>query len=363
MCWLTMREVLVLYARTAGGLRVAPTPGASGACPVCEGPVIAKCGEINAWHWAHESGNDCDPWSEPLTDWHRAYQGLSPSERCEVTAGGHRADILAKDGTVVELQHSSLPVEDIRAREAHYGRSLLWVFDAREAFASGRLTLARGKDDSYVRFRWKQPRRSILECKRMVMLDLGEGLLLRIGRIHPPPKCAGWGYLYSTADFWEWVRNGTRAPRLGFSAARYENLVARIVETVDHLAPILDRSAAIRAVKSTLFPGDDPRNRMRAALAASGVGKHHTELRRYTTVRGTWLAPGYVSVSCTCGETHQGYEVGPRARDAFWEWVGTETWPLIIRCETCANALTPTITARIPIPQRWDLDRYEWLGA
>lgn len=78
--------------------------------------MLAKCGQVNAWHWAHQAGQDCDPWNEPLTDWHRAYQRLVPPERCEVVIGQHRADLTAPKGNVVELQHSTISADHIAAR-------------------------------------------------------------------------------------------------------------------------------------------------------------------------------------------------------------------------------------------------------
>ncbi|WP_129665908.1 competence protein CoiA family protein [Phytoactinopolyspora endophytica] len=96
----------MLYAITAAGADTEPTPGATGRCSLCGAPVLARCGVINAWHWAHKTGDDCDTWAEPTTDWHRAYQQIVPPDRCEVPLGAHRADIVATTGHVLELQHS-----------------------------------------------------------------------------------------------------------------------------------------------------------------------------------------------------------------------------------------------------------------
>ena len=44
--------------------------------------------------------------------------------------GEHRADILACEDCVVELQHSSISPAEIREREAFYGR-MIWLLDGR----------------------------------------------------------------------------------------------------------------------------------------------------------------------------------------------------------------------------------------
>ncbi len=51
----------------------------------------------------------------------------------EVTIGVHRADIVGNRGKVIELQHSSIPPDDIHARENFYG-DMVWVFDATGRF-------------------------------------------------------------------------------------------------------------------------------------------------------------------------------------------------------------------------------------
>jgi competence CoiA-like predicted nuclease len=39
--------------------------------------MIAKCGRIYIWHWAHD-GSDCDPWHEP-----EASQFADPTTRMQ----------------------------------------------------------------------------------------------------------------------------------------------------------------------------------------------------------------------------------------------------------------------------------------
>ncbi|WP_107081617.1 competence protein CoiA family protein [Streptomyces sp. SBT349] len=180
----------MLYADDGTGERIEPYPSGRAACPLCAGVIRARCGQVNIWHWAHVSGGDCDSWSEPETDWHRAYQRIVPADRREVPMGTHRADLVSANGAVVELQHSSLS-DEIAAREAHYG-AMNWLFDAREAYWSNRLILRPGRDDSYVSFRWKQPRRSITYCARPVLLDLGQGQVLHVKKIYAGPPCGGW---------------------------------------------------------------------------------------------------------------------------------------------------------------------------
>lgn len=182
-------------ATVDGRPRVYPRPGARGICSTCGGDVVAKCGRIVVWHWAHIAA-DCDDWAEPDSNWHKCWQDLFPAEMREVVIGKHRADIVTPSGMVVELQHSSISTDDIRARERHYDR-MIWIFDVQEAFENARFDLRKRVADrsGYRTFRWKHPRKSLMACRRPVLLDVGRGYLLRLGRLFPETPCGGWGHL------------------------------------------------------------------------------------------------------------------------------------------------------------------------
>ena len=90
----------MMLANIAGATRTGAQPGLRGSCPVCEAEVIAKCGTINAWHWAHAAGTDCDTWAEPggMSEWHLDWQNQVPAERREIVIGNHRADMVTARG-------------------------------------------------------------------------------------------------------------------------------------------------------------------------------------------------------------------------------------------------------------------------
>lgn len=124
------------------GERHLPEKGIQGAtCPVCEKPMIAKCGEVREHHWAHDKGAECsDTWnSGKETDWHRAWKNEFPDDWQErvltdsETGEKHIADVLTDKNLVLEFQHSPIDPDERRAREAFYskdGRSMVWIVDA-----------------------------------------------------------------------------------------------------------------------------------------------------------------------------------------------------------------------------------------
>jgi Competence protein CoiA-like family len=155
---------MIRYA-TINGVKILPFPGGRAVCPNCGQGMIAKCGEINVHHWAHEAAVDCDPWSEGIGAWHLSWQETVAKEFVEVQFGGHRADILGNSDTIIELQHSSISPDEIRAREWYYG-NMVWLFDATHRFCA-----VKSGERMFFAFGRSQ---HIKSCTKPVYLDFGE---------------------------------------------------------------------------------------------------------------------------------------------------------------------------------------------
>lgn len=105
-------------------------------CPFCEKPVRAYCGPIKVHHWKHVELELCDSWFEPETDWHRKWKNFFDHESQEVikrdpiTNEKHIADVyLPRLDLVIEFQHSSIALNELKAREDFY-KKMIWVVDA-----------------------------------------------------------------------------------------------------------------------------------------------------------------------------------------------------------------------------------------
>ena len=95
--------------------------------------MVAKCGEVKIWHWAHQGKLNCGLLWENETEWHRAWKNLFPVEWREVihraeNGDKHIADVKTNQGWAIEFQHSFLKPEERRARNAFYPK-LVWVVD------------------------------------------------------------------------------------------------------------------------------------------------------------------------------------------------------------------------------------------
>lgn len=106
-------------------------PDLSGRCPGCDAPMVAKCGEVKTWHWAHQASRVCDSWWENETEWHRDWKDQFPlhwQEFVQRAENGERhiADVKTDGGWVIEFQYSYLRPDERRSRNAFYGK-LVWV--------------------------------------------------------------------------------------------------------------------------------------------------------------------------------------------------------------------------------------------
>lgn len=150
------------------GKRVKAQPGLTGSCPGCGGPMRAKCGEVLTWHWAHLNA-ECDPWSEPESEWHLAWKARFPEAYQEVVIGPHRADVKGSKA-VLEIQRSAIEPAMIREREEFYGE-MLWMLKG-EDFEERFTTRYLGQG-TYA-WEWKRPRQTWGVAERRLLIDFGE---------------------------------------------------------------------------------------------------------------------------------------------------------------------------------------------
>lgn len=181
----------MLYAISDEGVKVGAIPGASAFCPECGAIVLSKCGQINIWHWAHESRNECNLWGEHETEWHLRWKHRFALESVEVVIERngvkHRADILTNRGMVIELQHSPISPDEIEEREAFYG-NMAWVFDVEKPYSDERLLFY--EKSEYYTFLWKNARKHIASAKKDTYLDIGRSRLFNLKRMY---RRGGWG--------------------------------------------------------------------------------------------------------------------------------------------------------------------------
>lgn len=157
--------------------RITASPGEKGTCPLCQQEMIAKCGDIKIWHWAHKSLDICDEFKEPETEWHRKWkEHFSEKQREVIIKKGndyHIADIKNQHEMVIEFQNSPISFDDIRKRESFYTPSvypnrMLWVFNCKDSVDKMERT-ASG-------IRWYAPKRNWKYCRQPVYLDCGSEL-------------------------------------------------------------------------------------------------------------------------------------------------------------------------------------------
>lgn len=189
--------------------RIKAVPKGKSTCPICKERMIAKCGEINIWHWSHKIKSNCDNWWEPESLWHINWKQNFSVEQQEVIIGNHIADIKTKDGIVIELQNSSLSSLKIKEREEHY-KNMLWILNG-ETFGKG-FEFKNSIGKGLFTFCWKHAPRTWKIANKEIFLDLGDYLFL-IKRIYPKSPLRGYGKILTREEFLKEVKNGEETKR------------------------------------------------------------------------------------------------------------------------------------------------------
>lgn len=138
-CIFSIREkfgrFLVLYAENSDQQLVTAEKGSRCICPDCRELVIPRCGAINDPHFAHRPNSKCgNEYYDTKSPWHRAWQrtienpegGVNIEVDIRDQEYKKRADLLTKNGIIVEFQKSHLPLEERLKRESHY-KMMIWI--------------------------------------------------------------------------------------------------------------------------------------------------------------------------------------------------------------------------------------------
>ena len=185
------------------GTKTDPQPGLRGTCHFCGSAMIAKCGRVVAWHWAHKSRPRCDPWWESETDWHRAWKARFPREWQEVihvdgeSGEKHIADVKTAANLVVEFQHSPITPEERESREVFY-KNMMWIVDGNRGLDRSHFFLAMSRDPVSIEplgygLKWWGRSRLLhnwYESHVPVFFDFHENVLWRLGQFSPQTKVA-----------------------------------------------------------------------------------------------------------------------------------------------------------------------------
>jgi hypothetical protein len=104
-------------------------------CPSCKEEVLAKCGEIKIWHWAHFACTACE-FGRPETEWHLRNKEwwLQKGAKIEEPVGVRIIDVKFKN-VGLEFQRKTDTLEEMRSRTENHLEHLdflIWVVPERK---------------------------------------------------------------------------------------------------------------------------------------------------------------------------------------------------------------------------------------
>lgn len=191
----------MLYAQH-NEIKTKATPGAKGICPGCGNNVIAKCGKIMTWHWAHQHLSDCELANKEETEWHLSWKSLfNPNYVEQRLDSGKVADVKLIDGLIIEFQNSKMRAEDfLKYEEAR--PNMVWVFNGK-TYAKNLNIINRG---NYHSIYWKWIPKTIHYCSRPIFIDL-YGTKEHIFHLKKLYHNKGWGNLFHRNYFFKRILN------------------------------------------------------------------------------------------------------------------------------------------------------------
>lgn len=171
--------------------------------------MVAKCGRLVVWHWAHVQNEGCDAYALE-GEWHLAWKDrlASAGARIEVLQRKgdecHIADVVLPSGQVLELAGTYHPANVIAARETFYGKRMNWLYRAEDFIE--RVEFHAPEPDRQL-FRFKQAPRSMVAHKRWPLFWEENGLVQAIGRL----------WRFKAGTYGEWLSEGSIDEFVGFA--------------------------------------------------------------------------------------------------------------------------------------------------
>src|SRR5882672_936412 len=224
------------------GQRQEAQPNLSGQCRGCGRPMVARCGEVRVWHWAHKGRLLCDPWWENEAEWHRAWKDQFPPDWQEVVHHAddgerHIADVKTGDGWVIEFQYSYLKPEERLSRDDFYP-NLIWVVSTTRRKRDRAQLIRAWEDGGRVAGNWRKaftddclPLREWAGSNAPIFFDLGDMDPL-LGLFAKSPNGSAYVAPFPRAQFVECQRRtGTD---LALQFASFVNDIPKLIAEYEH---------------------------------------------------------------------------------------------------------------------------------
>lgn len=158
-------------------------------CPICNQEVVAKCGELMIWHFAHKTNDNNCIFGKGKGNWHYLWQNKFPIDCVEYKKDNHIADIFIKE-TAIELQESPISLEEIKERNLSWGDNTIWIVSADKPGFEEQMVndINTGEHSNNIydnlyglsfnskntKWYWRYPKKALLFGCKNLYFDLGE---------------------------------------------------------------------------------------------------------------------------------------------------------------------------------------------
>lgn len=185
-------------------------------CGCCKEQVLAKCGEIKIWHFAHEKKSQCEvALYGGMTKWHLEWQERFPEKCREITREyfgiRHRADVICNN-TVFECQKKMMPLEVMLERENFWrkaGYTFYWIFESQKVDSYGEpwFQILKTYNGDARSFKWRHAPEIAANISGNILIDIGNENFFSIKKFHRSSRpYAGWGNVKPISSIQDWIQ-------------------------------------------------------------------------------------------------------------------------------------------------------------
>jgi competence CoiA-like predicted nuclease len=171
-------------------------------CPICKTELVLAIYTNEVDRFRHKPNTGCTYGQNQINDWHIEWQSLFKNTEINYPELGLRADVVFKNGLILELQNSSIAWTELRNRESKY-KKMVWLFNLTNEKHYKNTLLKNGL------FRWEYPDKHWLMFTKPSFFQIEDDLIIdfRNIQLHHAENAGGYSMLVLKSEYKSWTKN------------------------------------------------------------------------------------------------------------------------------------------------------------
>jgi hypothetical protein len=171
-------------------------------CPICKLDLVLAIYTNEKNRYRHKANTGCTYGQNQINDWHIEWQAKFKNTEINYPELGLRADVVLKNGLILELQNSPISWVELRNRESNY-KKMVWLFN---------LTNEKHYKNTFVKngfFTWEYPDKHWLMFTKPAFFQVEDDLIIdfRNIKLNHGENLGGYSMLILKSQFKSWSKN------------------------------------------------------------------------------------------------------------------------------------------------------------